>query len=198
MRALLWLLLLAALATGLAVAARYNDGYALLVMPPWRVELSLNLLLFLLLAACVAAYFLLHGIAAIMRMPAAVSAYRARRARARADSALRDAMLHWQEGRFSQAIKDAEQSFEAGHARGLAALNGARALEESNKRWAEKGWPPIDVEAITVCEVRVPTASVAWPFASVVTVEPGVRVRFVPVSDSVTCRPFTVAVKAPF
>ena len=54
MRLLLWLLLLAALATGLAVAARYNDGYALLVMPPWRIELSLNLLLFVLLAGCVA------------------------------------------------------------------------------------------------------------------------------------------------
>ena len=116
MRLLLWLLLLAALATGLAVAARYNDGYALLVMPPWRIELSLNLLLFVLLAGCVAAYFLLHGIASILRMPAAVNAYRARRARTKADSALRDAVLCWQEGRFSQAIKGAEQSFDAGTA----------------------------------------------------------------------------------
>ncbi len=122
MRILLWLLLLAALATGLAVAARYNDGYALLVMPPWRIELSLNLLLLILLAGCVLAYLVLHGIASILRMPAAVNAYRARRARARADSALRDAVLHWQEGRFSLAIKRAEQSFTQGHAPGLAAL----------------------------------------------------------------------------
>ena len=140
MRALLWLLLLAALATGLAVAARYNDGYALLVMPPWRVELSLNLLLFLLLAACVAAYFLLHGIAAIMRMPAAVSAYRAKRARAKADSALRDAVLCWQEGRFSQAIKSAEQSFDAGHARGLAALIALRAAHGLRDESREALW----------------------------------------------------------
>ena len=48
MRALFWLLTLAALAVGLAVAANYNAGYVLLVIPPWRVEVSLNF--FLLLA----------------------------------------------------------------------------------------------------------------------------------------------------
>ena len=140
MRLLLWLLLLAALATGLAVAARYNDGYALLVMPPWRIELSLNLLLFVLLAGCVAAYFLLHGIASVLRMPAAVSAYRAKRARAKADSALRDAVLCWQEGRFSQAIKSAEQSFDAGHARGLAALIALRAAHGLRDESREALW----------------------------------------------------------
>ena len=40
MRALSWLLLLAALAVGLALAARYNDGYVLVVLPPWRAEVS--------------------------------------------------------------------------------------------------------------------------------------------------------------
>jgi HemY protein len=45
MRALFWLLTLAALAVGLALAARYNEGYVLLVLPPWRAEVSLNLFL---------------------------------------------------------------------------------------------------------------------------------------------------------
>ncbi len=36
MRALFWLLTLAALAVGLSLAARYNDGYVLLVLPPCR------------------------------------------------------------------------------------------------------------------------------------------------------------------
>lgn len=143
MRAVLWLLLLAALAAGLAVAARYNDGYALLVMPPWRVELSLNLLLLVLLAGCVLAYFVLHGIASIVRMPAVVSAYRARRAKAKADTALRDAVLHWQEGRFSNAVKNAEVAFAAGHAPGLAALVGLRAAhglrdEEREALWRQR------------------------------------------------------------
>ncbi len=122
MRALLWFLILAALATGLALAARYNAGYALLVLPPWRVELSLNLLIALLLGGCVLAYYSLHSIAAVLRLPAAVREFRARRAKAKAEGALRAAMLLWQEGRFGHAVKSAEIAFDAGHAPGLAAL----------------------------------------------------------------------------
>ena len=43
MRGLLWLIGLFALAAGLAVAGRYNEGYALLVWPPYRIQISLNL-----------------------------------------------------------------------------------------------------------------------------------------------------------
>ena len=49
MKGLLWVLTLAALAVGIAVAVHYNDGYVLLVFSPWRVEVSLNLFLFVLL-----------------------------------------------------------------------------------------------------------------------------------------------------
>lgn len=127
MRTLLWLLILAAAATGLALAARYNDGYVLLVLPPWRVELSLNLLIALLLAGFVLIYLLLHAVATVVRLPAAVRAFRVRRERERADNALREAVLQWQEGRFGHAIKSAELAFDAGHARGLAALVALRA-----------------------------------------------------------------------
>jgi HemY protein len=127
MRALLWFLILAGLATGLALAARYNDGYALLVLPPWRVELSLNLLVALLAVGAVLAYLLLHSIAAVLRLPAAVREFRIRRERAKAESALRDAMLQWQDGRYGHAIKSASTVFAAGHAPGLAALIALRA-----------------------------------------------------------------------
>jgi HemY protein len=135
-RALLWFLILAALATGLALAARYNAGYALLVLPPWRVELSLNLLIALLLGGCVLAYFSLHSIASVLRLPAAVREFRARRAKAKAEGALRGAMLLWQEGRFGHAIKSAEVAFNAGHAPGLAALialRSAHALHDEER-----------------------------------------------------------------
>ena len=48
MRALTWLIVIAALAVGLTLAAAYNRGYALLVLPPYRVEISLNFLLIVL------------------------------------------------------------------------------------------------------------------------------------------------------
>ena len=44
MRALFWVLLIAALAVAVTLAARYNAGYVLLVVHPYRVELSLSFL----------------------------------------------------------------------------------------------------------------------------------------------------------
>lgn len=143
MRTLVWFLILAAVAVGLAVAGLYNEGYALLVLPPWRIEMSFNLLAILVFTTCGVLYLLLHAIASVVRMPAAVAEFRARRARARADAALRAAVLAWQEGRYSQAIKSAEIAFLANHAPGLAALVGFRAAhalhdEERQKEWGER------------------------------------------------------------
>jgi len=43
MRGLFWVVGLFAVAVGLVLAARYNNGYVLLVLPPWRAELSLKI-----------------------------------------------------------------------------------------------------------------------------------------------------------
>ena len=48
MRWVFWILGLFALAVAVALALRSSSGYVLLVWPPYRVELSLNLLLLLL------------------------------------------------------------------------------------------------------------------------------------------------------
>ena len=47
MRGLMWVLAVFALAVGLSLAARLNDGYAILALPPYRAELSLNLAILL-------------------------------------------------------------------------------------------------------------------------------------------------------
>ena len=88
MRALLWLLTLCALAAGVALAAQYNDGYLLLVLPPYRAEISLNLALLLLLAVFVVVYGLLRGIALTASLPRRVREFRARKQREKADAAL--------------------------------------------------------------------------------------------------------------
>ena len=59
-RILFWFLLLAAAAVGVALAAKVVNGYALFVAPPYRVELSLNLLLLLLVVGFVGGYALLR------------------------------------------------------------------------------------------------------------------------------------------
>jgi HemY protein len=140
MRTLLWLLILATLAVGLSLAARYNDGYALLVMPPWRVELSLNLLGVLLIVVFALGYLLLQFFFTVVRLPRTVRAFRTRQVQAKADGALRDAMRLSLEGRYSQAIKSAEYAFDAGHAQGLAALLAQRAAHALHDTDREDVW----------------------------------------------------------
>ena len=61
MRALFWLLALFALAVGVSLAAGHNEGYVLLVLPPWRAEVSLNFFIVLLLCTLVVAYAALRA-----------------------------------------------------------------------------------------------------------------------------------------
>ena len=60
MKVLLWLLTLFTLAVGISLAAHYNQGYVLLVMPPYRAEISLNLAVLLAVLGFVAFHVLLR------------------------------------------------------------------------------------------------------------------------------------------
>ena len=140
MRILLWLLTLSALAAGLSLAAIYNDGYVLLVLPPWRVELSLNLLLILAMVGFVALYFLVRSISALLALPISVREFRARRAHEKADEALRDAVALSMEGRFGRALRRAEEAYTADHAPLLAALVAERAAHEMRDEEREVLW----------------------------------------------------------
>lgn len=127
MKLLLRFLLLAAAAVAVALAAKLVSGYALFVSPPWRVELSLNLLLVLLVAGFFLAYAVLRLALRASRLPREVGALRKRqqetRARAKTDAAL-VALL---EGRYGKARQFAEQALEVPGASGIASLIAARA-----------------------------------------------------------------------
>jgi HemY protein len=143
MRALLWLLSLAGLAVGLSLAARYNEGYALFVLPPWRMEISLNLLLILLAAGFVLAYLIVRAVVNTLGLPSKVSAFRARRARDKAAAALADATRLMHEGRYGHALKSAEAAYAGNYRPGLAALTAQRAAhalhdEERETYWRER------------------------------------------------------------
>ena len=143
MRALLWVLGLFALAAGLAIAGRYNEGYALLVLPPYRVQISLNLVLVLLLGGFVGIYALSRLVARTLALPGAVQRFRARKGRERAAQALYDAARLRIEGRFGQAMRQAAAAHEAKESPGLAALLAARAAhslrdDERYRAWLAK------------------------------------------------------------
>jgi HemY protein len=151
MKGLLWVLAAFALAAGLSVALHENEGYALLVYPPWRVELSLNLLVILLVAAFVGGYFVVRVVAHTLRLPAYVRAFRIRQGDNRAREALEQALQALYEGRFGRAVKLAGRAHELGQLRALAALVAARGSQRmrnfalrdtwlARARAAEPGW----------------------------------------------------------
>lgn len=127
MRALFWLLILAALAVGLALAARYNEGYVLLVLPPWRAEVSLNLFLLLCTTGFFVIYLLARAVSHTLSLPRAVAEFRRRRQQEKDAKALRDAWRLLQEGRYGHALRCAEKARPEDPACGMLALAGWRA-----------------------------------------------------------------------
>jgi HemY protein len=126
-RALIVFLLLAVAAVLLALLFRVNDGYALFVAPPYRVELSLNTLLIL----AVLAFFFVHGVlrlaSRLARLPREVREHRRRQQQDRARGRLDAAVVALIEGRDGKARQFASESLEIPHSSAVAALVGARA-----------------------------------------------------------------------
>lgn len=139
-RLLLWLLGLCALAVGLVIAARQNDGFVLIQWSPWRIELSLNLFIVSLLLGVALLYSVFHFIDGLMRMPARAARYRARQRRRRAVTALRDAARLYFEGRYGHAQRSARVAVEGGESPGLAALIGARAAHAMREQTQADEW----------------------------------------------------------
>lgn len=130
MKTLFWVIALCALAVGLVVAARYNDGYALIVLPPYRVEVALNLLLVLLAVGFVLLYSLIRLVSGAVQVPARVRDYRLARRRDKAQSALVTALEAYFEGRYAKAERAALQSIELGEHKRICAVLAARAAHE--------------------------------------------------------------------
>src|SRR3954451_5967469 len=114
MRWILWVVGSFALAVAIALALRFNSGYALLVWPPYRIELSLNLLLLFAVVGFAALYLLLRFIFGAMALPAKVREFRARRARENARLQLLDATRAYLEGSFARAETTAASAIEHG------------------------------------------------------------------------------------
>src|SRR2546422_603651 len=127
MRFLFWFLLLAVAAVVAALAARLNAGYALLVAPPYRVELSLNLLLILIVGGFAALYFGLRVIVRTVQLPAQVREWRRLQKKDRARAKLDAAIVALLEGRYGKAQQQAQEALALPHSSGLAALVAARA-----------------------------------------------------------------------
>jgi HemY protein len=143
MRSLFWLLAVFAAAVALAIFGRVDEGYVLLVYPPYRVELSALFAAIALAAGFALLYFAVRLVHHTLALPDHVRAFRARRRRERSQAALASALQAFFEGRYARAEKEAAAAHESGASPGLAALIAARAAHQMRNfarrdQWLER------------------------------------------------------------
>ena len=130
MRFALWSIVMAAVAVGIALFARNSTGYVVIVSAPYRIELSLNLLVFLVFAGYFAFFLLARLATTLVAIPARVRAYREDRTRSRLRQSLNDALLAFFQGRYASAEKSAAAALLGDETKGVAAIIAARSAHE--------------------------------------------------------------------
>lgn len=140
MRFFLWLLTLFAAAIGVAVLARYNPGNVVLFYPPYRIDLSLNFFIALLVGAFLLLFAVIAAVRAAIALPRRVEQYRATRQLRESGRALQDALRAYLEGRFGRVEKSARRAAESPDHAGLAALLGARAAQRLHETERRDQW----------------------------------------------------------
>jgi len=105
MRAALWILVLFAAAVAFTLAARLDQGYVIIVYPPWRMELSFMLALLLLAGLVALAYVGMRLANVALNLSGDVRAWREKRRQSKADKALMDAMRAYLDGDHKRAAE---------------------------------------------------------------------------------------------
>ncbi|VFR34971.1 Uncharacterized protein EC-HemY, likely associated with heme metabolism based on gene clustering with hemC, hemD in Proteobacteria (unrelated to HemY-type PPO in GramPositives) [plant metagenome] len=140
MRTWFWTLLLAAVAVALAVFLREHEGNVLILVQPWRIQVSLTFAVLLIVGAFLALYIGLRLLAWLLSIPSRVRAWRGRRAQVRDHELLERGWIGFLEGRYAHAEKDLTRLLgqtRAQNRKVVAALSAARAahaLAEFSRR----------------------------------------------------------------
>ena len=130
MRFALWSVLLVAVAVGLGMLLVSSTGYVVIVSAPYRIELSLNLLVLLVLGGYLAFYLATRMVTTLLQIPARVAAYREERSRSRDRQSLNEALLAFFQGRYASAEKSAANALGGEETKGVAAIIAARSAHE--------------------------------------------------------------------
>lgn len=133
MKVAFWILALFLFAVAVTLGARYNSGYVLVVAPPYRIELSLNLLVAVLLALLFIAYFVVRLAVITIRLPTEVSDFRARRRREKAHAAMMDGLRAYFEGRYAKAESASAAALEMDQSPEAAAINAMIAARSAHE-----------------------------------------------------------------
>ena len=127
----LWLFALALFAVAVALAGRYGSGYVVMVMPPWRVELSVMLFAIIIAVAFAATYAFLRLAGWVYRLRRVLRAKRKERQRNKSRIALYSSLKSLFSGQFRLAEQDARGAMSANEAH-----DGTRDLAAAVAAWA--------------------------------------------------------------
>jgi HemY protein len=108
MRALFWAVILAALAGAAALIARESGGNVVFLVPPYRIDVALNLFLLAGFVLVLLLFWAARLVQKTVDFPARVIAYRQRRSEIGSSRALREALRSLFEGRFARSEKAAQ------------------------------------------------------------------------------------------
>jgi HemY protein len=152
MKLIFWLLTLIIAAGVIAFATKYNSGYVLLVAQEYRIELSLNMLLVLLIALFSIFYFLVRLIVATLRLPTKIREFRTRKNHEEAHVTLLNGMKEFLEGRHIKAEKTANKALKFKESSEFIAVNAAIAARSAHElsKYSQRD------EFITVLECKAP------------------------------------------
>lgn len=112
-RGIFWLVVLAAAAVAAALLVGKNPGTVSLYWPPYRVDVSFNLVLFLLLVFGGLLYGSLRAMAVLRELPRKARAWRQQQSERAVVGALFDAWGHQGSGRFLRAQESAKSALKA-------------------------------------------------------------------------------------
>jgi HemY protein len=110
MRLAIWFVLLFAVAVVAATTFGTNDGLASFYWGSWRLDLSLNLFILLLIGTCFLAVGLIHGVSSLSGLPQRAREWRTARRDRTGQAALRDALAQYFGGRYARAQKAAQRA----------------------------------------------------------------------------------------
>src|SRR5512143_1957204 len=112
MRAVIWFTLLFAVAVVAATTLGTNDGLVSVYWGGWRMDVSLNLALLVLVGGCFALVTLIQAVNALVGLPRRALEWRVARRDRSAQAWLRDALAQYFGGRYSRAHRSAHRALE--------------------------------------------------------------------------------------
>jgi HemY protein len=110
MRGVIWLVLVFLVAVVAATTLGSNDGLVSLYWGSWRTDLSLNLFVLAVLAACLVLMLSAQALNSLVSLPQRAGQWRALRRERAAQLALREALVEYFGARYGRASKAAQRS----------------------------------------------------------------------------------------